>query len=307
MRLQEVFSICKKVNTDWPVPSFEERKAAGNTSYQVLKNTEEISAILSELEAIPSLIDGIAAIRKTSVRFGQLPGQASFDGGMKTNFLKEYALLENRVSTIVELFESMNYAQTADGFDVKLPPQMSLAELSKCTKDLDTIFSGCPFLAKADGTISFSAVDVGSVWLSFVIGGAAVAGILGMIAAIVDKALIVRSHYLTTKEQEERVRSLNLGNEMLEQQKAINETVAQKLLDKVTNELAKDYEISEPEEMGRIKHSVDLLSQWMGKGMEIYAAIQAAPEVKAIFSPVDQQALPPETIKLLSGGDDSNE
>ena len=94
---------------------------------------------------------------------------------------------------------------------------------------------------------------------------------------------------------------------MLEQQKAINETVAQKLLDKVTNELAKDYEISEPEEMGRIKHSVDLLSQWMGKGMEIYAAIQAAPEVKAIFSPVDQQALPPETIKLLSGGDDSNE
>ena len=307
MRLQEVFYICKKVHTVWPEPIFEERKASANTSYQVLKNTDEIVAVLSELEVISSLSGTIADIRKISVYLGVLPGQASFDGGMKNTFLKQYSLLKTQVLTIVELFESMNYAQTSEGFDVKLPPQITLAELSRCTKDLDTIFSGCPFLAKAEGTIAFSAVDVGSVWLSFVIGGVAVAGILKMIADIVDKALRIRSHYLTTKEQEERVRSLNLGNEVLEQQKEINETVAKKLLDQVTNELAKDYDISEPEEIGRIKHSVDLLSQWMSKGMEIYAAIQAAPEVKAVFSPIEQQTLPMETIKLLNGGDDSTE
>lgn len=305
MRLQEVLFICKKAYSSWPKPAFDEKKAAGGAAYYVLKNTDEIVSLLDALDVVPSFEDSIAEIRKTSVRFMHLTGQANFESGARNTFIKEFSLLENRVSAIVELLDSMDYTQTADGLDIKLPPHMSLSDLSKCAKDLDTIFTKCPLLTKAEGSISLSAVDVGSIWLSFAIVGAA-AGILGIVAALVDKALVIRSHYLTTKEQEERYRGLKLGNDVLDNQKQINEAVAKGLLEKVTSELAAEHEISDPEDIGRIKLSIQLLSDWMGKGMEVYAAVQASPEVKAVFSPVAQQALPTETIKMLEGNTEEN-
>lgn len=301
MRLQEVYSICKHAQENWGNLLFEEKRAPGNIVYHRLTNLEEIKNTLSMLDPIESFGENIAAIRKTSVGFQQTD-DATFDTRAKNALIAEYQRLNNKVITVTELFESFNYKPNSNGFDVKLPPEISLSDLSKCTKDLNIVFSTCPLLSSQEGTINFSAVDVGSVWLSFVIGGVAVTGILTMIAALVDKALIIRSHYLTTKEQSEKIRSLQLGNDALEEATKINKAIGDCLLEKVSSDLASENNINDPEDMERLKNSIDLLANWMCKGMEIYASVQTEPETKAVFPPISTQSLPESTIALLTQG-----
>ena len=50
-----------------------------------------------------------------------------------------------------------------------------------------------------------------------------------------------------------------------------------------------------------------MLSDWMSKGMEIYAAIGTPDEVKAVFPPVEFQKLASSTTKMLSDGKDEKD
>lgn len=306
MRLQEVYSICKNVQEEWCSLSFEEKKIPGGVYYRLI-NADRIRYILATLEEIESFSECISSIKIKSPGFEQVTGDITIEQRSKSNLEAAYHQLENKVVTITELFESLNYKQNSSGFDIKLPPDITLSDLSKCTKDLSTIFSTCPLFSNAEGTITFSSVDVGSVWLSFVVGGAATIGILTMIAALVDKALIIRSHRLTTKEQSEKIRTLQLSNDILENANEVNKTITKSLLDKVSTDLANDHNITEPEDIGRLKTSIQLLSDWMNKGMEIYAAVEAPTETKAVFPSVEVQSLPENTLALLTSGNDSTE
>lgn len=302
MRLQEVYYICRNSKSSWNELGFDEVKAAGNVTYYKLQNADAIREILANLETIESFREAIASIRNRSHGFTQDTGDITIDARVKAALLVDYQKLHTKVTTITDLFESLEYRQDSEGFDIKLPPDISLSELSKCTKDLDTIFSTCPLFANQEGTIKFTAVDVGSVWFTFLVVGVAAAATLRLIAELVDKALVVRSHYLTTIEQEEKIRSLQLGNDALENAMGINKQISKGLLNKVATELAEEHNISDPEDLGRLKNSIQLMADWMNKGMEVYAAIQAPAETKAVFPPIEKQTLPEHIVGLLTDG-----
>ena len=305
MRLQEIYYICRTVQESWNDLSFDEVKAAGNATYYKLKNTDAVREILADLDVIESFQETVASIRNRSYGFTQSAGEITVDSRARSALLGDYQKLYTKVSTITELFESLDYRQDSEGFDIKLPPDISLSDLSKCTKDLDTIFSTCPLFANQENKIKFTAVDVGSMWFTFLVVGTTAVVTLRLIAELVDKALVIRSHYLTSREQEERVRSLQLGNDALENAMAINKQITKGLLAKVSTELAEEHNISDPEDLGRLRNSIQLMADWMDKGMEVYASIQAPEETKAVFPPIEKQTLPEGIIGLLTEGTDS--
>lgn len=302
MRLQEIYYICRNVQESWIDLSFDEAKAAGNVTYYRLRNADGVREILATLSDIESFREAIASVRNRSLGFLQHSGSITVEHNVKPALISDYQRLYTKVSTITELFESLDYRQDSEGFDIKLPPDISLSDLSKCTKDLDTIFSTCPLFANQDASIKFTAVDVGSVWFTFLIIGGAAVVTLRLIAELVDKALVIRSHYLTTREQEEKIRSLNLGNDALENAMEINKQISRGLLTKVSTELAEDHDITDPEDLGRLKNAIQLMADWMNKGMEVYASIQAPEETKAVFPPIERQTLPEGVIALLTDG-----
>lgn len=306
MRLQEICTICKDVLNSWPRLALEEKKDSTDSSYYVLANIEDVKAILKQLESINCFNDNIAAIRRTSVDFELNRGKGYINKNSRITLTAEYNTLKTKVVAINELFDSVDYKQNENGLDIKLPPNISLAELSKCTRDLDKVFSTCPILSKQEGEISFTAVDVGSAWLTFAVAGASIA-LLKAVAELVDKAIIIRSHNLSCQQQKEQVRSLEMGNEMLDTIVKVHEEMGAKLLNKMCAELAEKNSITEAEDRERIRNSIQLLSDWMGKGMEIYASIQSAPEVKAVFPPIEKQALPSGRISLLTDGEEKGE
>lgn len=305
MRLQEIYYICRNVQESWNDLSFEEVKAAGNVSYYKLKNANAVRETLSELDTIETFQKTVAAVRRYSYGFAQSTGEITVDTRVRGNLMSDYQKLYAKVFTITELFDSLNYRQDSEGFDIKLPPDISLSDLSKCAKDLDTIFSTCPLFANQESTFKFAAVDVGSVWFNFLVVGVSAAAVLRLIAELVDKALVIRSHYLTSREQEEKVRSLQLGNEVLENVVSLNKQITKGLLTKVSTELAEKHNISDPEDFGRLKNAIQLLAEWMNKGMEVYASILAPEETKAVFPAVERQKLSESVVALLTGGSDA--
>lgn len=306
MRLQEIFSICNDAQCSWVELAFEEKRTPGGTLYYNLVNTSKVKQLLADLKPVAALSEHVAVIQRTSVALVDDQGTAHFNSTSRNTVETAYAKLETKVKTIAELSHSLNYDQRPDGFDIKLPPDISLQELSKCTRDLNTIFSSCPGLADNEGTIKFSAVDVGSVWLSFAIVGASI-GILNMLAALVDKALIIRSHHLTLKEQSERVRSLGLANDLMEGMVKTYQAMEEKMLEQATADLAKEHGVTDQEGIQNLQNSIQILTGWMDKGMEIHAAIQSAPEVKAVFPPVEKQALPEGVLAMLTDKTEENE
>lgn len=61
---------------------------------------------------------------------------------------------------------------------------------------------------------------------------------------------------------------------------------------KTAEELAQGKNITSPEDIERIRMSLDVLMDWSQRGMEIYAAIDSPEEIKAAFPSLETQALP---------------
>lgn len=299
MRLQEVYYICRTAKESWDQLSFNEVNEAGSRTYYKVRNPDKIRDMLLSLETIESFRELVVSIRSYSYGFSQITGEIIVD--LQTQYIlsSNYQMLYNKIVAITDMFDSLNYRLDSDGFDIKLPNQMTLSELSKCTHDLEIIFSVCPLFKGQSSTITFSAVDVGSIWLAFGIVGATI--IINNVAELVDKAIIIRSHYLTQKMQEEQLRSLQLSNEERENFIKVQKILAKNMLNQETDNLAIKHDITDPEDKERLKASLQLLSDWMCKGLEVYASVQAPPEVKAIFPPIEKQTLPEKVVALLSG------
>ena len=107
------------------------------------------------------------------------------------------------------------------------------------------------------------------------------------------------------KEQEEKIRSLRLSNDVYEKSVEINKTISDGLMEQVCSDLVQQHNVSDPEDRLRLKNSLQLLSDWMIKGMEIHPSILAPEETKSVFPPVEKQSLPDALIALLTDGSNS--
>lgn len=199
-----------------------------------------------------------------------------------------------------EFFDKAGIHEREYGFDIKLPPNISLQHLTVLVKNLDLVFSQCPLFSKDDGQITYSGVDVGSSWLTFAVVGAGATYILSKLAEFVDKCIIIRSHWLTCKQQEETARKLGLSNDILNSMKKSSQAILEKVEENILNELASSNDITNPEDKERLKYSMNLFTEQMSKGMEIYASVESPKEIKATFPPIETQALPDTILKMLT-------
>lgn len=209
------------------------------------------------------------------------------------------------VMSIKATFEEVGIREREYGFDVKLPPNATLRDFSVLIKNLDSIFSQCPLFRKDDGQITYSGVDVGSTWLTFTVVGVGAIYILKKLAEFTDKCFIIRSHWLTCKQQEESLQSLKLSNDILNELKNKNQAILDIAKEQVLNELAASNDIIDPEDNERLKYAMNVFIEQINKGMEIYACVGAPQEIKAIFPAIEIQALSDTSLKMLTASDDS--
>lgn len=305
MRLQEMYFLCKTALGQWETPNIIEQKRGQQVVDYLFENLGAVNETLRVLEPIPMFHDKIVNFHSLNERLDYGKTRAAIDLQLRTEAIRRLSNIESQLETICEVAESMGYNDTLDGIDVKFPDGLSLDEFAKMTSKLSSVLAQCPTLQFKDASFQLKGVDRGSTWLSFaVIGGAAVALFSG-IAALVDKAIMIRSHIATCKQQESQVRQLEDSEQLLHTIIEANKETTKLLVAQVAKEMAEEHGITDPEAIGRQQYALKELTDMMSKGLEIYAAINSAPEVKAVFPPLERQRISEAELKLLEKKSDT--
>lgn len=298
MRLYNIFYICKSCLPN--IKAIKTREVVNDSNVVLIRNWGECKKSLDALRTLECFEEKISNLYKV------LDWRAKIDDvrlpvGEKPLFDKYLGEISYSVEILVKLCEDMEIGKVESGIDVKIPKCNSLKEYMGYLKEIDFIFSQCPYLICNDEEIKFNNVDVGSQWLVFAIVGAPVTFcILNNLAKLVQKAVEIKSNILVLKQQEEILEEMcqknETGREVIDAFKKLKKIT----MDKCVRELEEDIgELRDNEERSKVERSVESLAYLMDKGVEIYSSIETPKEIKVLFPFEKDTAILPDNIQKL--------
>lgn len=306
MKLYNVYRLCKlniELIDDLNISHNQ------NTDIYTINNWLDLKNILNKIEKIPALkistnkcIESVPDV----VRHEESP---RMNKDTYNKFIDKKNILYNKMNMIIELYESMNLENDGNGVDIKLPPCEDLKEYISYLKDLEFIFSQCPYLQCENEILKFGSVDIGSNWIKLTIAGASTCLLLTNVASLVDKAMVLRSHYITISQQEELLKSQQIKNELAEENFETFKTLKNTYMNIIINQLQKEYDASwNPEDIDKAERSLEKLIILLDKGCEIYATLDAPEDVQALFPEIQGNLeLPDNIMKYLEDKEGQDE
>lgn len=306
MRISYMYYLIKQSLENLKSIERTEEKSKGGTTWIVFSNYSLLKTTLENLSDLTMFKDDIDDIYKYLPNTNRLPNDKfrclNNEGTAIYNYLQN---LTYHLNVIVNFLEMLGFNEQQLGFDVKMPPTEDFDEFVNNISMLQKILNQCPYLNIDGEVIKIQSVDIGSIWFEFAVIATGASILLHNLAKLVDKCVKIRSHYLTTKHQEEVYRKLNIENDFLEKLVAINEKIYNKFVDDAIEELKTDIP-NVPltnEDKNRVQFTLKNLITLMDKGMEIYASIDAPDEVKELFPTTDKVQSLVDPIKLLPDSD----
>ncbi len=299
LKLYNTYYLCKKLIEIFK--NLQIIQSEKNNGVYYIVNWHEYKNALKTLHTIPIFKEVSNEIYDSLPVFIRDKEKPSIDTQNRNNFIAINNELVCRLETIIVLYESMNLPDTRTGIDVKIPNCENLKQYIKYLNDLDFIFTQCPYLLHKDETIKFSSVDVGSNWLSFIIeisaGATTVFYILNNLAKIIDKAMILKSHYNSIKQQEETLKIVHQKSELTKDETKIFDALKNHYMKEITNSLENEIlPLEDGEQRGKLEKSLEKLSNLLDKGIEIYASLDVPKDVQVLFPAIGEQEKLPDAV-----------
>lgn len=303
MKLYNVYRICKKNIDFWNIIHITQKNEANsshtsNITVYTLNNWLELKRIFDILSKVPILENNVSECVQSIPDLARNEKSPRIVTETYKNLMSKKDILYNKMKVIIELYESMDIENEENGIDIKLPHCKDFKDYISYLKDIDFIFSQCPFLQCEDNVLKFASVDVGSNWLKFTVAAtASTCIILGSVASLVDKAITIRSHYLNVKQQEEVLKKIQGKNELLKEQIEMFTQLRNYYMDEAILSLEKDYgELKDPEEQDKARRSLKKLMDLLEKGTEFYATLDSPEEIQVLFPQIEDNLSLPDNI-----------
>lgn len=301
MKLYNVYRICKQNIDYFQKPNLKKQVAENNNIIFQLENWTEFKEKLKSIRKLSILkdyIDNYFNIIPVFISEKETPKVSSTMASQLETIRKNIC---ERMETVINLYESMNLGNGGNGIDIKMPPCDGLKDYISYLKDIEFIFSQCPFLQCENEILKFESVDVGSNWLRFTIAAASTCMLLNNTAALVDKALILRSHYVSIRQQEEILKSQQNKNELSKEIIASYKLLHDTYMEAAISILEKDLgDLKDPEEKDKAERSLEKLVSLLDKGCEIHATMDSPEEVQLLFPEIQSNLeLPDNIVKYI--------
>lgn len=308
LRLYNVYYLCKNLIKIFAENRIETKMA--NREYYI-NNWDEYKTALESLRQIQMFVEIVDDLYETIPVFVREKNRPEIDHEIKNKFIYKNNMIVDKMNTIIDLYESMNLKDSKNGIDVKIPECNDLKDYIWYLKEIDFILTQCPYLLCNEEQIQFANVDVGSNWLSFLIeisaGTTVACYILNNIAKLLDKAMILKSHYLSIKQQEEE--ALKMAHEKTELADSIIEIfnrLKKHYINEVVSQLEEEIKpLKDGEERGKVEKSLEKLTTLLDKGVEIYASLDTPKDIQVLFPEIGETKKLPDSI--LNFLEDKNE
>lgn len=301
MKLYNTYRLCKQYIEFFEKDNLSKQIFNNNNVIYKTDNWFEFKDKLKTIRKIPVLMDFVDSY------FNEIPvfvcDKNIFELPASTanslNSIKFHIC--NRMETIIDLYEGMNIGNGGNGIDIKIPPCDDLKDYISYLKDIDFIFTQCPFLQCANEILKFESVDVGSNWIKFIVASASTCLILNNVASLVDKALILKSHYISIQQQEEDLKSIQIKNELTKEQVETFNLLRSAYMNTAVTSLEDHFgKLDNPEERDKAERALEKLELLLEKGCEIYATLDSPEETQALFPEIQGNLeLPDNIMKYL--------
>lgn len=303
MKFYNIYYICKSCIEKIENVLIKEIRNSSNNALNGYRiwYWNDCKTILPELERISSLQKYVNNVCKTMNFYALEQSAPELSVEAYKRFKEEFGKLETAVNTIIDLYEMMELGKTDCGIDVKIPSCDSLKEYMDYLKEIDFVFTQCPYLQCDKEQIKFRNVDVGSQWLKFIVGSAGGFYILNNLAKLIERAIAMKSYLKTIRQQDEMLKTMQLKNEVTTETIDAFKTMKRITMEGYVKELESELgELKDGEERGKVEKSLEKLAELIDKGVEIYSSIETPNEVKALFPMSENNVLLSDNIvKLL--------
>lgn len=298
MRLYSIYRLCDSLIDVISGITFSSKNV--NKEF-FIDNWQEYKSALSSLRTVPFFKATADDIYKSIPVFVREDARPIIDNNTKNSLANKNNKLVAQMRTIIDLYKSMSLNSGGHGIDIKIPDCKDLKEYIWYLRELDFIFSQCPYLSCENESIEFGSVDVGSNWLHLIIavsaGTATLFYILKNLAAILDKAFVLQSHYITIRQQEEVLKITRKKSELADSEKQIFDTLKKTYMDSIVSQLEEEIApLEDGEERGRVEKSLEKLASLLDKGVQIYASLDTSKDIQKLFPALDETEQLPDTI-----------
>jgi hypothetical protein len=252
--------------------------STGTTLFEI-SNLKEIRTIISNLDSM-NLFETITQNLLNSAIFTTSNDSIRVQSSENSQIVSQLNLLKDLIENFAEVLKSTVPEETADSINIKLPSINDFDELSKVSREIHIGLTQVIFNDEIEGQTRIISVENGSIWLNVLVGTTAVT----VIASLVWSAAVIYKKIQEGKLLEEQVRGLKVKNESLEDilkaQKAETSLMIQAEAEHVNSE---HFKINAPENIEKIKNSISIFAELIGKGAEIHPALVAPENVSNLF------------------------
>ena len=276
MRLNTVYCICEYYQDYFIVDAV---KISGEDAVSI-KGWERIKTAIDELMVMEFLRKDLKNI------YAMIPVPYQYSNVLKiksselNRFRELMAVIHNKLNCVVELYKSLGYEKVENCLELKIPDRMDLKSLSSMADDLNFIFNQCPFIKKEsnDGVIIKS--DVGSIWL--VLTGSSI--FLSSVGKFMNMCMKVKAQIIGINQFKSMAEERELKNEVLSEVLSMLKEQKRMILSQGISELETELdEKLDPEQETKAEKSFDKMTQWIDKGLQVYAAIDTSKEIQTLF------------------------
>jgi hypothetical protein len=295
-----MYYICKNKIGDIKKLEITVENQGGSNQYYLIKNWNDFVKTLEVLSQVPCLLEAVSDLYDCIPTFSKNKSKLDISVQIHAILLKKIKSLEDKVNTIIDLYELLGNDNKGSGFDVKLPSFKTLDEFATYIKEINFVINQCPFLKNKDEEIKLNCIDVGSTWISFMIAAVGTTVILSNLAKIIDYTIKIKSHITNVEQQEEQLRAMKLKNDVIETVIEGYKKANKSYIDNCVLELEQSiHPLKDGDERGRAEKSLEKLAWLFEKGLEIHSAIETV-EVKDLFITQNEvQKISVEETKLL--------
>ncbi len=301
MRLYNIYYTCKSVISDLEnlhcetTPTGAKRLISWESYKQALLALFSFDFIKDNAKATYNVLNPIE-LEQTQPVIGEKTHLKLF---------KQNEILLSKTKAVIDLYESLKDGISQPGIDIKLPTCESLGDYISILKDVNFIFTQCPYLLSEKEEIKYKGTDIGSDWITFaiVVSGTVSSGfvILNNLASLINKAIALKSNKKVLDMQDELLTTMKSKNEVAQETLDIFKKMKEITLNEYVDELEKEIsELPNGEEKGKVSKSLEKLSFLIDRGLEIHSSIETPKDIKVLFPFVESQyALSDEILKYI--------
>ena len=303
MRLSYMYHILIDAYNDLTNVEFK-RAQYGKEYYKIINNYLLMCAVLKRLKAVDMFIEEINTINDNSFLVRPTSsGEYRINDGQGDIIERNINKIIRDLDFITDFLEKVGVGNEYVGFDVKIPQTDDFNEFAGYINDFQKLVLSCPCLQNKDEKITLKSADLGSIWLCFAVAGAGIVTLTNL-TKLIDKAIKIKSHIITCKQQKAQLIAMNQKNELAEEYMGIYYAYKDALINQCADELEEETgQKYDGEDKERLRKSIEVLGELMSKGLELYASIDTPKEIKDLFPTNDELTKLPEQIKLLSSAE----